>query len=132
MSYYCGACGLKFSDVWDMRRHRDECPGARVLLPYVFRVWTGTDLPGHPIAGLLSAFPQAGNLLRRYAMAVATDHNVLQRARLHRELCDKLRVKYEDFRPFESSDIKTIPTYEEAKKILWSAIERLLLSFEEV
>lgn len=129
MSYYCGACGREFTDVWEFRDHRDNCLGAKVLLPFVFRVWSGTDLTGHPISHILSAFPEAGNLLRRYALVVSYDCDVLNRARLHRELCDKLRVKYEDFRPFESDDIKEIPTYDEAEKILWLAVERLLLSF---
>lgn len=129
MSYYCGACGRGFTDVWEFRDHRDNCLGSKVLLPFVFRVWSETDLVGHPIAGVLSAFPAAGYLLRRYAMAVSSDLNTLERARLHRELCDKLRVKYEDFRPFESDYIKEIPTYDEAEKILWLAVERLLLSF---
>lgn len=129
MTYYCGACGRGFADVWEFRDHRDNCLGSKVLLPFVFRVWSETDLVGHPIAGVLSAFPAAGHLLRCYAMAVSSDLNTLERARLHRELCDKLRVKYEDFRPFEADGIKSIPTYEEAEKILWLALEQLLLSF---
>lgn len=130
-SIHCGACGAIFQTTEELSCHLERCIGARTLLPFVVKVWIGKDSIGHPTAGIISAFPEAGHLLRRYAMAVSMDLDILERTRLHRKLCDKLRVKYEDFRPFEADGIETIPTYLEAERMLWLALEQLLLSFSK-
>ena len=50
------------------------------------------------------------------------DMNSLERSKIHADLCKKLFLDYNEFQPFESSEIKKIPTRKESEWILWKAI----------
>lgn len=44
------------------------------------------------------------------------------RSEIHAELCRRLCLDYNKFRPFENSEIKKIPNRKKAEKILWEAL----------
>jgi len=122
---HCGACNDEFDDLRDLASHLHYCRAAKTMLPLVNEVWfEGGDKTGHPLSHLITCLGKYGNLIKRYAYAVADDLNVLERAKLHIELCEKLGFKYNDFRPFESEDITTIQTRGEALDLLWDAIDK--------
>ena len=104
---HCGACMTKFDSVKLLSEHLQNCPEALALLPIYYLVAFGGDKMGHPLASFIYCFHKATkqNLIRRYAYAVADDLDIIERAKLHRELCAILDFPYKEFRPFESSAI---------------------------
>ena len=117
----CGACKLKFSNVEMLSKHLKYCPEASCLLPLIHVVAFGGDKMGHPLSHFVwGAFPKAVklNLIKRYAYAVADDLNIMDRAKLHQDLCDTLGFEYKKFRPFESSSIVKTMNRKEALEYL--------------
>ena len=123
---HCGACGELFDTVKELKLHMEECPAARLLTKLYNRIVIAGDLTSHPLAHLLTTTAKSGHLIRSYCYAVADDLNVLHRANLHADLCEKLGIRYESFRPFESSDIKKMPTREEAMDIFYQSLSELV------
>ena len=82
----------------------------------------GEDKAGHPRGSLIGLIHRNVHTIKRYANAIADDLNSISRAEIHHDLCDKLCLNYKKFRPFEATDIKTLPTREGAEKILWEAL----------
>ena len=126
---HCGACKEKFEEMDDLTVHLKTCPAAEVLLPYINMLnFVGERMVGHPIGGLIGSINRNPHIINKYITAVATDMVSHKRAELHQELCEKLYLDYKTFKPFESSDIKTLPTVDEAKRIFWNAINEYLRS----
>lgn len=123
---HCGACMEYFSDIEELSIHLKHCPAAIVLLPFIHQTWNGGDDVGHPTSCLINMLQRNANLIKRYVNHVVSSLNVLERNRLHLELCEKLDLSYKDFRPFESEKIIKIPTYQEAQIIFWEAISEKL------
>ena len=122
---HCGACMSKFDNVDLLRKHLRNCPEAEALLPliYIVSLFNGDKL-GHPLAHFINCFHKATklNLIKKYSYAVADETNVMERAKIHTELCDTLGFKYKEFRPFESSDIKELMNRKESLKYLCQEI----------
>ncbi len=122
---HCGACGEKFNDIKMLAKHLDVCYAAKVLLPLINKVvFLKLDKTGHPAAHFITLLAKNNHLIDRYANCIATEMYTIERAKIHYELCEKLGLDYNKFRPFESSDIKKIPDKDECLKILWSALEQ--------
>lgn len=62
--------------------------------------------------------------VKLYSAFVSCDMNE-QRIELHKRLCELLKVKYEDFKPFEDIGITELLTEKEAQRILNKAIKKL-------
>lgn len=121
-SLHCGACGEEFDSTEALSTHLNSCPAAQCLTALVNRIHIAGDLTGHPLAHLLASAIKNSHLIRRYCYAVADDMWVVERARLHVELCDTLGLAYNEFRPFEDSSITSLPTREDALKIFYRAL----------
>ena len=121
---HCGACGELFDSGVELMNHLNYCNVAKVLLPMVWTIWGGRDHI-HETAAFMVAVRKNVSLIRKYAWAIANDMDTIQRAEIHRELCDNLGLSRKDFQPFESSDIKEIPNQEQAEAIIWNTISRI-------
>lgn len=119
---HCGACGDHFDNTRELASHISTCPAAIVLLPLFYNA-AFNHIIGHPYAGWVMYIQKARSIIKQYAMAITNDMDNLNRAKLHLELCETLHIDHRKFKPFESPAIKDIPTYEQAKRILWFAIE---------
>lgn len=119
---HCGACQVYFENIQDLNAHIENCQAAKIILPLVYNVANAIEAPGHKTAHMIANLHENAHLTQRYAYAVADDLNVLDRAKLHIELCRKLGFDYEDFRPFESEKIKHRMTRDECLDFLWGAI----------
>lgn len=97
-----------------------------MLLPGYLAVWGGEDGIGHPLASIITGIAKSGPLIRKYAMAVATQIDTFKRAEIHRELCISLGIGRDTFAPFESTKITTLPTAVEAESIIYDALESIL------
>lgn len=62
--------------------------------------------------------------IKMYAAWIANDIPS-QRVELHSRICELLDVDYQDFKPFESIDIKKLPTEKEALKIIQDCLAEL-------
>jgi len=120
---HCGACMTNFSDMNKLNKHIETCPFAIMLLPLIYKVWGGYDKMGHPLSHFVHLLHKNVSLIKKYAYAVADDIQVLERAKLHIELCEKLYLEYEKFRPFESDTITKKLTRKEA---LWFLLDSLV------
>ena len=60
--------------------------------------------------------------IKQYALAISNELDNLTRAKIHLDLCEALHLDYKKFKPFESSDIKSVPTFKEAERLLWYAL----------
>lgn len=119
---HCGACMVDFDDIKELNKHLDNCPAAEALLSLATIVGFGGDKIGHPISHFINSVHKNTNLIRRYAYAIADEMNSFERSKIHAELCEKLGLDYQKFRPFESEDIKEMPDRKEAENILWNAL----------
>ena len=119
---HCGACMIDFETVEELNRHLEDCPAAFYLLPLMYQVWGGNDKVGHPLAHFIQCCHREAHLIKRYAYSVADEMNTFDRSKIHSELCSKLEIDYNSFRPFESSDIIEMPDRKEAERILWAAL----------
>ena len=123
---HCGACMEDFDDIKNLNIHLENCPAARIMLPSIYKLWMGLDKIGHPGSHFINNLHINVNLIKRYAYAVADEMDVFSRSKLHAELCQKLDLDYNKFRPFESSDIIDMPNRKEAENILWEEIKKEL------
>jgi len=122
---HCGACGEKFNDIKMLAKHLDICYAARMLLPLINKVvFFNLDKTGHHTAHFITLLAKNNHLIDRYANCIATEMDTIERAKIHYELCEKLGLDYNKFRPFESSDIKEVPDKDKCLKILWEALEK--------
>lgn len=119
---HCGACMTNFDNIEDLNRHLEDCPAAISMLPLIFKIWSGQDSIGHPLSHFIQNLHKNAYLIKRYAYSIADEIDSLHRSEIHVELCKKLCLDYNEFRPFESSEIKDVPNREEAEKILWEAL----------
>lgn len=125
---HCGACMTYFDNVEDLNFHIESCCAAKVMLPYIHLCWYGeVDQVGHPLSHLLQCLFRNADLIKFYIYSIVSEMNTFDRSKIHSSLCDKLCLDYNKFRPFESSDIKEIPTKKGAEKILWDAIREEIL-----
>lgn len=118
---HCGACMKNFNTVEALSLHLDTCPAAEALLPLVTIVWNGIDR-GHKLSHFIQNVHKNTHLIKRYAHSISDEMCSFERSKIHRKLCDKMLLDYNEFRPFESSRIKKVPTRREAEEILWNAI----------
>ena len=119
---HCGACMTDFETVEALNTHLENCPAARCLLPLLYQVWSGNDKTGHPLEHFIQCCHREARLIKRYAYSVADALNTFERSKIHSELCSKLGLDYNCFRPFESSEITEMPDRKEAERILWMAL----------
>jgi hypothetical protein len=121
---HCGACQTKFNSIEKLNKHIQNCPEAIWLYPIIMSCAFGHDKMGHPLSHFVWCFRKAvkQNLIKQYAYAVADEVNTLERARLHKELCEILEFPYKKFRPFESSLITKILNRKEALDYLCKEI----------
>lgn len=111
---HCGACMQDMKDEEDFKNH--FCPEKGLLSIINSVVLDRLDQIGHPTAHFIDSFNRAArlNLLRRYAYSVADDLDILERTKLHSQLCGCFGFEYKEFRPFESEKVSTKLTREEA------------------
>lgn len=119
---HCGACMEDFSNIDDLNRHLEGCPAAAYMLPLIYQLCGGNDKIDHPLSHFIRSVHQNAHLIRRYAYSIADQMDSFHRSKIHAELCEKLDLDYNKFNPFESSEIKEIPSRKEAEKILWEAL----------
>ncbi len=119
---HCGACMTNFDSIKKLTDHIDNCPAAISLLPLIYQLRWGNDKIGHPLSHFIYCVHKNAHLIKRYAYSIADEMDNLHRAEIHAELCEKLDIGYNKFRPFESSEIKKIPSRKEAQKILWEEL----------
>ena len=119
---HCGACLSNFSNMEDLNKHLEDCPAAINMLPLILKLWSNQDSIGHPLSHFIQILHTHAHLIKRYAYSIADETDSFHRSKIHAELCDKLNLDYNKFRPFESSEIKEAPTRKEAEKILWEAL----------
>lgn len=121
---HCGACFEVFDSVEELLEHIDECPSAAGLLPLLYTCWFGKDTVGHPISHFVMNYKRAAEtkLIKRYAYSIADESPVLERSKLHQELCKVLDFDYNSFRPFESEKIKKVPSRKESERYLVESI----------
>jgi len=122
---HCGACNERYEDVCELSAHIKKCPAAIVLLPLCYKA-SFQHIMGHPYSGWLMYIKEARDLMRQYALAISNDLDNITRAKVHFELCGVLHIAHKEFKPFEADEIKHIPTYEDAKKILWFALGKVI------
>jgi hypothetical protein len=116
---HCGACFQKMETTELLLSHLETCNYKKHLLPLAILCWFGGD-PTHDIARFLTNFQKAAQkgLIRQYASAVANELSSMQRAKIHAALCKEFGFDYNKFRPFESDNITTLPSIDEAEDIL--------------
>ena len=128
---HCGACMTDFDTIEELSLHIETCPAARVILPFIYQIWGGNDGTGHPLSHFITALHENAHLIKRYAYSIADKMSSLERSKIHMNLCKKLGLEYESFRPFESSDIKEFPDRDKAEEILWDAIRNELYKIKD-
>jgi len=119
---HCGACMTDFNSIEELNKHLEDCPAAIYLLPLMYQIWGGNDKTGHPLAHFVQCCHREAHLIKRYAYSIADGMNTFERSKIHSELCIRLGINYNDFKPFESSKITEMPSKKEAERILWEAI----------
>jgi hypothetical protein len=126
---HCGACLQNFDTMSELNLHLELCPVAKILLPYVYMVsLAGIDAIGHPVSHFLHHTHKHAHVIKRYAYAVADGMPSFDRAKIHIELCENLKIDYDEFRPFDSEVFDPaapepqFPTRQEAEEILWFAL----------
>ncbi len=119
---HCGACMTDFDGIDNLNKHLEDCPAAFFMLPLIYQLWGGNDKVGHPLSHFIQNLHKNADTIKRYAYAIADEMDSFHRSKIHAELCNKLELDYNKFRPFEASSIKKIPTRKEAERILWEAL----------
>jgi len=119
---HCGACMTNFDSIEDLNKHLDNCPAAVNMLPLVYQLWSGNDKVGHPLSHFIQNLHKNTYLIKRYAYSIANEMDSFHRSKLHVELCEKLDIDYNKFRPFESTEIIKILDCKEAEEILWEEL----------
>ena len=119
---HCGACGDVFIKSGELARHIDKlCPAKKMLSAYNNIILYAND-KGHKKSRLFMAAHKNYHLVNKYANSVAYCLPSVTRSEVHLELCQKSGLQYMDFRPFESEDIKTTPSFDECRRIIYDAI----------
>lgn len=127
LTIHCGACMTYFEKNEELYTHIDKCPAVKTLLPFVNKVYQGGDPTGHAMSHLLKCIHNNSELIKRYVYCVVDRvESSMARSEIHDRLCRELDINYNDFRPFESEDIKTWPSREEGLRIFWNAMEDVL------
>ena len=126
---HCGACMESFENTELLNKHVEKCPAAITLLPFIYKIWSGDDAIGHPTSHFIRCLHENAHLIKGYAYCIADNMVNLYRSELHYELCKKLDLDYNKFKPFESSKTIKHPTRKEAEWILWDAFREVFYSF---
>ncbi len=126
---HCGACLENFDSMDELNVHLESCPAAKILMPYIITVsLLGADAIGHPVSHFIHLSHKHAHTIKRYAYAVADDLKEFERAKIHFDLCWKMGIEYDKFRPFEmevyskDNPVSKIPSRQEAEEILWYAL----------
>lgn len=121
---HCGACMKEFEDTKKLSEHIENCPAAEAMLFPINKTWLiGESGPGHPVGSLIYLIHQHAYLIKRYAHSIADGViSSIERAKIHYELCEKLRLEYKKFKPFEADKVVKYPSREEAERIIWEAL----------
>jgi len=119
---HCGACMENFDNMDLLNKHLDNCPAAKVLLPTIYKIYFGKDKTGHPLFHFIQNLHKNAHLIKRYAYSIADEMDSLHRSKIHVELCKNLGLDYNLFQPFESSEIRQMPSRKVAEEILWEAL----------
>jgi len=122
---HCGACMEEFESIDELNCHLNDCPAAKVLLPFINHQIFINDTFGHTLSHLIQSIHNSSHLIKQYANIISSDSalSTNYRSKIHSKLCDSLGLDYNKFRPFESTEIRYIPTYDQALKIIWKALE---------
>lgn len=124
---HCGACLQSFDMMSELNLHLELCPVTKILLPYIYLVsLLGADAIGHPVSHFIHFTHKHAHIIKRYAYAIADEMNSFDRAKIHVQLCEDLKIVYDDFRPFDSevydgTETK-MPTRQETEETLWYAL----------
>ena len=134
MSYvsqlHCGACHTNFDDDDALSEHLVSCGAAKAMLPVAVSLLFGRDSADHKKSTLFFQANKHASLIDRYAACIAYELSNMERGKVHSELCEKLGLSHFKFKPFEADEIDKLPTFDEAKAIIWRAIQREILSIE--
>lgn len=118
---HCAACKTVFTTGQEFMEHIDDCiPTNHLIGPLLAHF--NDDTIGHKKSNLFTATVRASREIEKYAHAVANELPNNLRSQYHQDLCNKLNIKYENLRPFESETIKTLPTYTQCLDIIYFAI----------
>ena len=124
---HCGACLENFDNVEELSNHLDSCAAANTLRYFVLQTFFNSSLPpGHALAHFIKCLQMSAYTIKRYIDCIAQDEYT-NRAEIHYKLCKELGLDYNGFKPFESEDIVTIPSKQEAETILWEAFRKELV-----
>lgn len=124
---YCGACKAAFDTIEEHTEHLKNCGAARAILLSVTSLMFGAKDPSHRASHLVNSIPECTSYIEDYARAISEEMTSWDRSVIHKRLCEKLHIDYVDFRPFEADDIDKVPTFEEAKSIIYSALRSKIL-----
>ena len=128
---HCGACNRNFDDINELNKHIKNCPVAQCLLPLIYIVINGNDKIGHPISRLVQNIREHQSIIERYAYCIADELDTFTRSKLHNDMCKKLDINYNEFRPFESSNITKILNREEAINYLYIELCKYAINLKE-
>lgn len=123
---HCGACDEHYDSLLELSNHISNCPAAIVCYKFLKATFQ-RELIGHGYSDCLSLLGKYKGLINQYILSIVNEYDNYSRSKIHLELCEKLHLDFNTFKPFESKDITTLPTYEEAKKLLWFAIESAMI-----
>jgi hypothetical protein len=128
---HCGACMKDFDNMNELSQHLENCWAAKTILPLVNKIWfLKGDKTGHPLSHFIMLLKKNIHLIQRYYCSISDKTNDLERAKIHFELCNKLSLDYNKFRPFESEKITLVPNRKQAEEILWRAIQNEIEKME--
>jgi len=103
---HCGACMTNFESMDDLNKHLKDCSAAFHMLPFIVNLWIGNDKSGHPLGHFIRNLHENAHLIKQYAYSIADQMDSFHRSEIHAELCRKLDLNYNKFKPFEGLDIK--------------------------
>lgn len=125
---HCGACQKEVSEE-DFNNHRVNCPAVKCLLVPSTMLMLGAKDLAHQAANLVFNIPYATAYIEEYAESISNEISSWDRAVIHKRLCSKLRIDYNDFKPFESEDILEIPSKQDAIEIIYDFLKKKILSY---
>jgi hypothetical protein len=118
----CGACQTIIEDGKDFNAHIKSCVPAQSILPIYMQIMAGNDSTGHQSSYILRQAHHNRHLIDRYAATIAYESSTLDRVDAHIRLCEKLSIERDNFKPFECESIQNLPSFDEAKDIIWKAL----------
>ena len=115
---HCGACGEEFPMMFLLKEHMEKCIYRKIfLIPNILQMFGGETKPGHHISCVIYLAKKHKKQIEEYVNIVIESMNnplkQFNRVEKHIALCELLQVDYKKFKPFESSLIRRIPTFEE-------------------